>query len=178
MNNEARFNRITTVGLDQPTPAVFIPLGTGYFCLHQRIGMQIIFFGYHTTIIKCFRRIGIFLLRGKLGFFQQGEIDVRLDVARSARIPVPIPRAAKVAALFDNPEIINAGLAQARRSQHAAKAASDNRHFNLILNRPALKRLVDIWIVDKISEIALDLLILVIAVSAYTLVALGFVFQS
>ena len=102
MHNEARFNRIATVGLDQPAPDFFIPFGTSYFRLHQRIGMQIIHFGYHTTIIKCFRRIGIFLLRGKLGFFQQGEIDVRLDVARSARITVPIPRAAKVAALFDD----------------------------------------------------------------------------
>ena len=176
MHHKARFNRIAAIGFNQPAPAVFVPVCAGHFRLHERFGVQVIFFGNHMAIIQRFRRIGIFLLRGELGFFQQGKIHIGLDIARGTGIAVPVPCTAKIAAFFDNAEIINTGLTQARRSQHAAEATPDNRHINFVIDRPALQRRIDIRVIHKIGEIAHNLAILVIAIIAHTLVALGFIF--
>ena len=86
-------------------------------------------------------------------------------------IAVPVPGAAEVAALLDEPDVVDAGLAQAGAGEQAAEAAADDQHLDLVGQRLALDRR-DVRIVDVVRELAGDLDVLLVAVGAQALVAL------
>ena len=56
-----------------------------------------------------------------------------------AGIAVPVPRAAEVAALLDDADVVDARLAQPRAGEQAAEAAADDQHLDLVGQRLALE---------------------------------------
>ena len=115
---------------------------------------------------------GVLLLRHVADLLEQRQVDVRLDVALRARVAVPVPRAAEVAALLDEPDVVDAGLLQAGAGEQAAEATADDDDVDLVGQRLALDRL-DVRVVDVVGELARDLDVLLVAVGAQALVALG-----
>ena len=114
---------------------------------------------------------GVLLLRHVADLLEQRQVDVRLDVALRPRVAVPVPRAAEVAALLDEPDVGDPGLLQAGAGEQPAEASADDDHLDLIGDRVALDRL-DVGIVDVVGEAALHLDVLVVAVGPQPLVAL------
>ena len=88
-------------------------------------------------------------------------------------IAVPVPGAAEVAALLDDADVLDAGLAQPRAGQQAAEAAADDDDVDLVGQRLARERRLDVGVVDEVGEVAVDLDVLLVAVGAQALVALG-----
>ena len=78
------------------------------------------------------RRPGVLLRRDVAELLEQRQVDVRLDVAQRARVAVPVPRAAEVAALLDDADVVDAGLAQAGAGEQAAEAAADDDDVDLV----------------------------------------------
>jgi hypothetical protein len=116
--------------------------------------------------------VRVFFLRDVVQFFEQRQIDVGLDVALRAGITVPVPRAAEVAAFFDDADVFHTGFTQTRRRQQPAKAAADDDHFHFVEQRRARKTGFDIGVVEVVREVAFDLLVLIVAIGAQALVAL------
>ena len=116
--------------------------------------------------------MGVLLLRDVADLLQQREVDVRLDVARRARIAVPVPRAAEVAALLHDAQVVDARLAQPGTGEQPAEAAADDEHLDVVEQRRAFDAF-DVGIVDVVGELAGDLDVLVVAVGAEAFVAFG-----
>ena len=108
-------------------------------------------------------RPGVLLLRDVADLLEQRQVDVRLDVALRARVAVPVPRAAEVAALLDDADVVDAGLAQPGAGEQPAEAAADDDHVDLVGQRLAVDRL-DVGVLDEVGEVAGDLDVLVVAV--------------
>src|SRR6202030_4647360 len=89
-----------------------------------------------------------------------------------ARIAVPIPGTAEVAALLDNAEVVDTRLAQTRGRQQSAEATTDNQHPDLVGQRFAGKARIDVRIVHVTAEVALHFDVLLIAVGADPPIAL------
>ena len=104
----------------------------------------------------------VLLLGDVAGLFQQRQVDVAFDVALSAGISIPVPGAAEVAALLDDADILDPGLAQTRRGQEAAEAAADDHHVDRVGERLAGEAGLDVRIVDIVAEVGGDLDVLVI----------------
>ena len=82
-----------------------------------------------------------------------------------------------VAGLSTTPDVLEARLAQAGAHQQAAEAAADDRELDLVEDRLAREARLDVGVVDVVGELGLDLDVLLVAVVAQPLVALGEVFR-
>src|SRR4051812_5517998 len=98
-------------------------------------------------------------------------VDVRLDVAHRAGIPVPIPRAPEVAAFLDHPDVADTGLAQTSGGEQSAEAATDHDDVDVVEQRVAFGA-GDVGVVDIVGELTDDLAVLLVAVFTEALVAL------
>src|SRR3546814_15133773 len=81
----------------------------------------------------------------------------------NARIAIPVPCAAEIAALLDNANIVESGLAQFRANHQPADAAPDDGDFDMIMQRCAHDGL-DIGVVGVVRELRLCLNILLVPV--------------
>ena len=115
----------------------------------------------------------VFFDRDVAGLFEQRQIDVALDIAGGAWIAIPVPRAAEVAALFDDANILATDFAQACTDEQTTEAAADHCDFHVVGQRRAGEPRCDIRIVQVVGKVAGDFLILLIAVGAHSLVTLG-----
>jgi hypothetical protein len=116
------------------------------------------------------RRLRILLLRHEAGLFEQRQVDIALDIACRAGIPVPVPGAAKGAARLDHADILETRLAQPRCRQHPAKPAADHGHLDMILHRRAFHTL-RIRVIEVMRELPGHVHILLVAILAHALVA-------
>ena len=81
--------------------------------------------------------LGVFLGRDVAQLLEQRHVHVRLDVARDARVPVPVPGAADVGGLVDQPDALHAELAQPRSGEQSAETGADDRDVDLVGQRCA-----------------------------------------
>ena len=80
---------------------------------------------------------GVVILGHVVELVEQWQIVVSDDVARHARVAVPIPRPPDVRAALDNPDALDAALAQARRGQQGRESAADKQDLDGIVDRLA-----------------------------------------
>src|SRR5215469_15874804 len=100
-HDEARLHPVAAVGGDDPAPDGFVPAHLSDFGLKADIAIEIELLADRAAVLQDLRSARIFLDRHVADLFEQRQINIGLDIARRARIAVPIPGAAKVAALLD-----------------------------------------------------------------------------
>ena len=172
-----RRESVTAVGADIPARFRFVPFETFDDRVKQRVVVETELFADALAMRENLRRMRVFLRRHVAGFFQHRHIDQRGRVALRAGIPVPVPGAAEIAALLDDTDIPNAGFRQPRRGGEPGKTTADEGEGDMVgLRRARGHRCVGI--VEITGEMAGDLQILVIAVSAEPLVALFLIFPA
>ena len=87
-------------------------------------------------------------------FFQQRHVAVGFDVASNARVAIPVPGAAEVAALLDDAERLDVALDQICRGQQPGKTAADDHHVDGFDTRFPMGVRLHVWIIGEIGEIA------------------------
>src|SRR5438093_1158254 len=80
------------------------------------------------------------------------KVDVGLDIAHGARIPVPVPRAAEIAAFFDQAQALHARLAQPGPGEQAAETTADHHRVDLVHERFAAEAGLDVRVVEVVPE--------------------------
>ncbi len=115
----------------------------------------------------------VLLLRDVAEFFEERQVDVRLDVAHRSGVAIPVPRAAEVATLLDEADVGDAAFAEAGAGEQAAEAAADDDDIGVVGERLAFDLPVEIRVVDEVGELAGDFGVLLVAVLADTLVPLA-----
>ena len=88
---------------------------------------------------------------------KQRHVYVGLDVTRDARVAVPVPGAAHVGRLVDQPHAVDAELAQSRARQQSAEAGTDHRHVDVVGQRLPIALPVRPWVFAQCRETAGDL---------------------
>src|SRR5207244_8561907 len=116
-------------------------------------------------------RVRVLLLGDVADLLEEREVDVRLDVAHRAWVPVPVPRPPEVAALVDDADVAHAGLPQPGAGEQPAEAAAEDSHVDLVVERVTLDPL-GVRVLEVVGEPALDLDVLVVAVRTDALLAL------
>ena len=124
-----------------------------------------------ARVFEDLRGVGVLLARHVAGLFEQREVHEGGRVALSARVTVPVPGAAEVAALLDDPHVVDAGFVQLGAGDQPGEPAADERHGDLVEQRLALDG-VDVGILDVVLEDPGDLDVLLVAVRSQALVAL------
>ena len=170
-HDEPRAHRVAAVGRDDPATVGVVPAQLGDLGLEAGVAIEVEVLADRPAVGEDLRRLGVLLLRDVADLLEQRQVDVRLDVARRARVAVPVPRAAEVAALLDDADVVDAGLAQTRAGEQPAEPAADDQDLDLVVQRLAFERL-DVRVVDVARELARDLDVLLVAVVAQALVAL------
>ena len=169
--DELRGEVIAAVGADNPARFCLVPVKAHDLGVKQRVVVQAILLADALAVREDFRRMRIFLRRHVAGFFEQRHVDHRRRIALRARIPVPVPGAAEVAALLDDADILDTGFRQSRGGGEPGKAAADEGEGDVIGLRIARgdRR---IGIVEIMRELSRDAQILVVAIGTQPLVAL------
>ena len=109
-DEELRRHAVAPVGADGPAPAGLVPLDRGDLGGEAGALVQVEVPGDATAVLQDLRGPDVLLARDVGGLFEQREVDVGLDVALGARVPVPVPGAAEVAALLNDAKVVDARL--------------------------------------------------------------------
>jgi hypothetical protein len=121
---------------------------------------------------KDLRRAGVLLGRHVAGFLEHRQVDVRLDVAHAARVPIPVPRPTEVSRLLDDVEVGDAQLGEVDRAEHAAEATADDDGVGFLDHRLAGETGLNVWVAIEVLVFAGEWLILRVAIGAEPLLAL------
>ena len=81
-------------------PADFTDLG-----VQAGVAVEVVVFGDAPAVREDLRALGVLLGRDVPDLLEQRQVDVGLDVARDAGIAVPVPGAADVGGLVDQPDV-------------------------------------------------------------------------
>ena len=76
--------------------------------------------------------LGVFLGRYVAEFLQQRHVHIRLDVTCDAGVAVPVPGAAHVGGLVDEPDVLHSKLTQPHAGQQPAEPGADDCDVNLV----------------------------------------------
>src|SRR5579872_4023085 len=171
-DHEAGVHGVTAVGGDQPSVLVLQPAHRADLGLEAGQPIEIECLADPARMRTDLVAETVFFLRDVAGLFQQRQVDVAFDVALRAWISIPVPGAAEVAAFLDDANILDPGLAQARRRQQSAEAAAHDHHVDRVGEWLAGKAGIDVRILDKVPKIAGCLHVLIIAVGPQPPVAL------
>lgn len=90
-----------------------------------------------------------------------------------ARVAVPVPGAAEVGALLDDPDVAQAGLAQPGGGEQAAEPAADDQDVDVVGQGLAGEAGFGVRVVVEVAELARGAAVLAVAVGADAPVALG-----
>src|SRR3546814_15086556 len=71
--------------------------------------------------------------RDRTDLLDHRHVNVGFGVTSNARIAIPVPCSAEIAALLDNANIVVSGLAQLRNNHQPAYSAPGDGHFDLIM---------------------------------------------
>ncbi len=170
-HDEARGDLVAPVRGDAPPVGVLVPLRALDHGLEQRLVVEVEVATQQPAVLEDLGRGRVALGGHVARLLEQRKVGVGLDVAHAARIAVPVPRAAEVAALLDQPEVGDAELGQADRGEHPAEAAADDEDLGLLNHRLAFDPL-GVGIAIELLVRSRELLVLAVAVRSQALVTL------
>jgi hypothetical protein len=163
---------VAAVGADDPAAIRFVPRQVGDLGGQARVVVQPEVAGDVAAVLQDLRRGRVLAARDEADFLQQRQVHVALHVAGGAGVAVPVPGAAEVAALLDDAQVLDAGLAQAGTDQQPAEAAADDGHLHLVVQRGPLLHL-HVRVVEVVGKLPGHLHVLLVAIAAHALVALA-----
>ena len=103
---------------------------------------------------------------------EERQVDHRRRVAHRTRVPVPVPDPADIPGGVDEADIAHPGLDESRRRDETGEPGADDGDGHLVMHRIASDAL-GVRVVEEMGETAGRLEVLVVAVGADALVALG-----
>ena len=147
-----------------------------YFGLQARVTVQVVVLGDAAAVREDLGAFGVLLARDVAEFFEQRHIDVGLDVTGDSGVAIPVPGAADVGGLVDQPHVLDAELLAPRADEQSAEAGADDRDVDGIVRWGRAEFRIGPRIVAEPCECAGDLDVLGDAVGPQTPLAFFGVF--
>ncbi len=153
-DDEARPHRIAAVGPDDPAPGRLVPGGLLDRGVEQAVFVEAEHVGEPLTVFEDLETRGEFHRRDIARLLEERQVAVGLHIAGDARIAVPVPGAADVAALLAETDVLEAGVAQLVPEQQTGEAAAHHQDFALVGQRLPLDRRRRVDIGEVFREVA------------------------
>ncbi len=169
---EARRDPVAAIGAEHPAPALLVPVDGLHRGLEQRVVVQVPLAPDAAQVLEDLLAAGVLLRRDVAGLLQQRQVDVGLHVAAHAGVAVPVPDAAEVGRLLEDPQAGHARLAQPHAGEQPGHAAADDSDVDLLDQRLPSVGLGGVGVGGVVRELALDPDVLSQTVGAQALVAL------
>src|ERR1700722_3174073 len=115
-----------------PTGRVLPPLGSNHAGVEEGIVHQVELLGDRFEMAEDLLSEGVAPSRDVVELLEHGKVRVRLDVAHHARVAVPIPSAPDAARLVDDPDPLDACLAQAGAGQDPRDPSSHDHDIDFV----------------------------------------------
>jgi hypothetical protein len=175
--DELRGEVVAPVRADAPAGAGRVPFEALDLGVEEGVVVQAEVFADAAAVFEDLGRVRVLLRRHVPGLLEQRHVHVRGRVALRARVAVPVPRAAEVAALLDDAHVLDAGLLQPRAGDEPGEAAADDgdRHVAGLRRAPGDR---GVGVVEVVGEAAGEAEVLVVAVRTQPLVTLFPIFQA
>ena len=171
-DHELRGEIVTTTGGGVPALRFIIPTHVLDLGLEEGTGIQV----ERATQQLAVREdlVGLHVLLGGhvTRLLQKWQVHVRLHVARTVGVAVPVPGATEVAGQVDHAEVRDAGLQQMMSGEHSSESGADDHDLGLFSHRVAGEVGVDEGVSSEIGPFTGDGLELGGTVGAQTLLAL------
>ena len=170
--DELRREGVAAVGADDPAGATVVPLELGHARVEERVVVEPELPPDPPAVLEDLRPVRVLLGRHVPRLLEQRHVDEGGRVALRARVAVPVPGAAEVAALLDDADVVDAGLLQPRAGHEPGEAAADDRDRDVVGLGIRAARPGVYGIFQVVIETAFDLDVLLVAVGAEALGAL------
>jgi len=167
----ARRHAVVTIGGHDPTGGLVVPAHPGDQSAEARVVVEAVAAGDRPTVLEDLGTVRVLLGRKVPDLLQEGQVDVRLDVALHSRIAVPVPGAPHVGARLHDANAPESGLAQARARQQSAESSAHDYDVDVVVERGPREVGIRIRIGQETGEFAGELAVLVVAVGSKALVA-------
>lgn len=151
---------VAAVGGDEPLGRALVPAQLGDLRPEAGVAVEVEGAADRPRVLPDLLAGRVPPLRDVVQLFQQRQVDVRLDVAVDARVAVPVPGAAEVAALLDHPDRRHARLPQPGTGEQPAEPAAEDHHLDAVVQRFTGELPVGVRVFVVVAELAGDLLIL------------------
>ena len=154
-DDEAGLHRIAAIGGHRPAARLLVP----HRRLHRRVEQAVLvereLLGHRLAVLEDLEARRELHRRDVAHLLEQREVAVGLDVAGDARVPVPVPRAADVAALLAEADVVEPGLAELVPQQQAGEPGADDEHVALVRQRLTRHRVGRVDVLQVLGELAL-----------------------
>ena len=129
-HDEPSKNFIVSSGRNSPTPNGVVPMHLGHFGSQDGGIAEVIVIGNSLHVFQDLWGSGVALTWHHAKFFEQGHIDIGLDVTLRSGILIPIPRPTESATFFNDANVAQANLPQfCSREQSAKPTTYDQRIY-------------------------------------------------
>jgi hypothetical protein len=139
--------------------------------MEQRVVVEAVLLADALAVLEDLRAVHVLLGRHVAGLFQQRHVHIGRRVALSTRVPVPVPGAAEVATLLDDPYVVDPGLLEPGTRDEPGEAAADEGDGHVVGPGLALDP-GQVRVVEVVGERPRHPQVLVVAVGAEPFVAL------
>ncbi len=136
-HNEARPDVVAAVGSDSPTLDVLVPAQPAHLRAEYRAVIEPIVLADAPAVFEDLGTVGELLRGDEVQLFEQRDIAIGFVVALDAGIPIPVPNAAEVPALLDDPDVVDASLLELGGRQQAREAPAEDGDIDILRNRLA-----------------------------------------
>src|SRR5262245_30139196 len=127
----ARVELVAPVGVEDPAPFALVPFALHDAGVEQRVVLQAELLADRVEIEADLLAERVASGGDVAHLLEHRHVDVRLDVAHDARVPVPVPGAADPAGLVDQADVVDAGVAQLRAGDDLYYAGTVLRDLEL-----------------------------------------------
>ena len=148
---------VAATGCDPPASHLLVPFGPGDVGLEEGVGVEVERAGQEPGILEDLRGAGIALGRHEPGLLEERKVRVRLHIAHTARVSIPVPGATEVSRLLDDPEIGDPVLAQVDRREHPGEAATHDHDCRLLDHRVSSEAGLYEWVPVEVLELVRQL---------------------
>ena len=142
----------------------------GDFSLQAGLVIELVVFSDASTVLANLRALGIFLGGDNAKFFTKRQVNIGFCVAGCTGVSIPVPGAAKVASLFNNPQVLEARFPKPSAGNQSAETTPDNDDLGFVGERFAWGCRFDIGIFDVIGKVVGHFNVLVVTIAAQSLV--------
>ncbi len=172
-DEELRADPVAPLRRDVPPVRGVVPLERFDLGLEERVLVEPEVLAEQLAVTEDLGRARVLLGRHVAGLLEQRQVDRGVHVAHAAGVAVPVPRAAEVGRLLDDPEAGDAAAHEVDAREHPREPAAEDDHVDVLDDRVA--DVVGVGPGVAVEVVLLQALVLGQALVSQSLGALGLV---